>query len=117
MNNKTLSMIMIMMIITTGIIGIYIMYEKTYGYSIENGTKDYLEAVYQRELAQKAIETSLNQEIELNQINEILNEGHRVCVTLANTQSFATQQKYVKVKSQIKNIKNIIQEYSKTKLT
>ena len=78
MKEKTSGAIIIVLILLSGMIGLYVIYDSTYGKSIE-GTKGYLEALHAREMAQKALMMDVDQTSIINKIQDLLRNNKRVC--------------------------------------
>ena len=108
MEEKTTSAIIITIILIAGIIGVYFMYEATYGKSVE-GTKEYLEAFHAREMAQKALDMEIDQADAIVEMYNLLREGKRVCATLVNTRTLAVQQEFVRNTDQAPAVEKMIE--------
>jgi len=108
MDEKATSAIILSIVILSGIIGMFFIYNETYGKSVA-GTKGFLEATHHTELAEKALELEINTDEEIEKIYDFLSEGKRVCVTLINTRTRAIQQEFIRQANQIENIEDMVE--------
>jgi len=94
MREKTVSAIVLTVVIIVALGGLYFVYDYSVGKTYA-GLQEYVEAKYSREAAEKSLETELSKEDAIEKMYDLLEEKKRVCVTFMHKTTKAAQQKIV----------------------